>query len=129
MIYQYKYKFYLNAQHYILIDNKKGEPHSHCFEIVVDIASTQISKFTSFNEIEKLFEEILNPYQNKLLNTIKPFDELNPTIENICQYFKDSFDNVLQSIGWFLMVIEISETPSRSYIINVIEEKTTIVSN
>ena len=122
MIYQYKYKFYLNASHSIKINNSFGQIHSHCFEIAIDIASTSDTAFTSFNEIEDRIEKLLDSYQDKLLNEIPPFNVINPTIENICGYFKCIIASNLAEIGWVILTIEMSETPSRAYIINVIEE-------
>ena len=122
MIVQYKYKFFLNAMHYVIFNEKKGEAHSHCFELVIDIAAMDESMFTMFNDIEKKLDDILAPYQDKLLNDIIPFDKTNPTIENICQVFKKKFADALAPLGWALLCIEISESPSRSYIINAVEE-------
>lgn len=129
MVYQYKYKFYLNASHSIKINNSSGQIHSHCFEIAIDIASTSDMAFTSFNEIEERIEKLLDSYQDKLLNEIPPFNVINPTIENICGYFKCIIASNLSEIGWVILTIEMSETPSRAYIINVIEEMEDILEN
>ena len=122
MIYQYKYKFYLNASHFIKLNNKNGQIHSHCFELVIDIASLDTNNFTLFNNIEKKVEDILSVYQNKLLNDVPPFDTINPTIENICEYFKCIFSETLLKLGWVLLTIEMSETPTRTYVLNVVDE-------
>ena len=34
---EYKFKFYLNANHYIIIDGKEGEQHPHTWEFMVHI--------------------------------------------------------------------------------------------
>lgn len=122
MIYQYVCKFYLNASHYIYIKNKKGEPHSHCFELVVDIGTKDKTSFVSFTKIEKSIETILQPYQEKLLNEVSPFDDINPTLENIAGYFEVEFIKELTNKGWVLLTLEVSETPTRSYLINVVED-------
>ena len=122
MIYQYVCKFYLNASHFIYIDGKKGEPHSHCFEFVLDVATKEKESFVSFTEIEKSVENLLAPYQEKLLNDVKPFDEINPTLENIANYFKELFVKEIALKKWVLVTIELSETPTRSYLINTAEE-------
>ena len=122
MIYQYVCKFYLNASHFIYIDGKKGEPHSHCFEFVLDVATKEKESFVSFTEIEKSVENLLAPYQEKLLNDVKPFDEINPTLENIANYFKELFVKEIAFKKWVLVTIELSETPTRSYLINTAEE-------
>lgn len=123
MIYQYKCKFYLNASHYIVLNGQKGNEHSHCFEIVLDIATKDDNPFIKFDAIEDRINEKLNPYQNKLINNIEPFNEINPTIENICEFFKNEFVTEIEAFHWILLLIEISETPSRSFIINVVEDK------
>lgn len=123
MIYQYKCKFYLNATHYIIINNKPGRPHSHCFEIVLDMGTKDTDNFIQFNAIEKKVEDILSIYQEKLINEVEPFDKLNPTLENMCEYFKRLFFKEVKNIGWTLLTIEMSETPSRAFIQNIIEEK------
>lgn len=122
MICQYKCKFYLNASHYITIGGIKGKPHSHCFEFTLDMAVLDENSFTPFNEIEKIVENYLGQYQNQLINEIPPFDIINPTLEDIAKFFEESFMMELRKHGWVLLTIEISETPSRSYIINVAED-------
>jgi len=122
MICQYKCKFYLNASHYITIDGINGKPHSHCFEFTLDMALLNTEEFAPFNEIEKIVEGYLAQYQNQLINEIAPFDIINPTLEEICKYFEEAFLVELRKYGWMLLTIEISETPSRSYIINVAED-------
>lgn len=119
MILQYRYKFYLNANHYVVINDKRGDPHSHCFEIVAEVASIEGDKTTAFNNIERKVDEILKPYQNKLLNDIEPFDEVIPTLENICRYFKYEISKMLAEISWVLLSIEVSETPSRSFMLTI----------
>ena len=79
-----------NGNYYIL-NGQKGNEHSHCFEIVLDIATKDDNPFIKFGAIEDRINEKLNPYQNKLINNIKPFNEINPTIENICEFFKNDF--------------------------------------
>lgn len=123
LIYQYKYKFYLNASHFIMIKNKKGEAHSHCFEIIVDIALVGENSFLEFNKVEKRIGDILFPYQDRLVNEVDPFDRINPTLENMCGYFEGRIFNELKSHGLLLLTIEMSETPTRSYVINVAKDK------
>ena len=120
MIYQYRYKFYLNANHFVVINNKKGDPHSHCFELTIIVASmVDNEKTISFNNIESKVEEILAPYQNKLLNEEFPFTTIIPTLENICSYFKTVIYDTLIRMGWVLLSIEVSETPSRAFILSI----------
>lgn len=116
---QYKFKFYLNMNHYIVIDDKPGEVHPHTWEIILSVISAQ-SDMTPFANIERKMDEIMEQYQDKLLNECKPFDSIVPTVENAAKYFFRLIqDNIIQE-GWILMMLEVSETPTRSYIINAL---------
>ncbi len=116
---QYKYKFYLNANHSIMIGDKMGQVHPHTWEIMIDIVKI-IEEFVPFSVVEKTIDIVLSPYQDKYINEIEPFDELNPTLENISEYFKNRIAEQLKQEGWLLLRMEISETPARSYVIDAI---------
>lgn len=120
--YQYKYKFYLNLNHSIRINEKQGEVHPHTWEIVVDIATSD-AEFREFSKIEKKLEQLLEKYQDKYINSIAPFQEVNPTIENAAEVFAKEIRASIEEEGWLLLTFEISETPSRTYIINMVERE------
>lgn len=118
---QYRYKFYLNARHWILIRGNQGELHPHTWEFTLDTLKV-ISGFVEFHEIEELIEKELQPYQDQCLNEVAPFDIMNPTLETICHYFKNEIRDRLLERGWALLSIEIAETPTRSYVIDLEEQ-------
>lgn len=118
---QYKFKFYLNARHAIYIDGLLGTVHPHTWEITLNVIKRQ-DGFIEFNKLEKKIEEFIKPYQNKELNEEEPFDTINPTLENCCDYFKEQISNILDKEGWVLLMMEMSETPSRSYVISMLDE-------
>ena len=118
---QYKYKFYLNANHSIQMEEKQGEIHPHTWEISIDIVEIN-ETFKEFSNIEKIIESLIEPYQDKYINDLPPFNRLNPTLENITSYFKDLIEQELINLGYILLTIEISETPTRSFIINLFDE-------
>ena len=59
---EYKFKFYLNANHYIIIDGKEGEQHPHTWEFMVHIRMNG-QKFVQFDAYEKAIDEYFNQYQ------------------------------------------------------------------
>lgn len=118
---QYKFKFYLNARHAIQIAGKLGQIHPHTWEISI-ITLKLSDKFISFNDVEKIVDDIFHVYQDRFINEIAPFDQINPTLENICEVFKDKIHDVLEANGWELLKIEVSETPARSYVISLTED-------
>lgn len=119
---QYKYKFYLNMNHAIIIDGVLGNIHPHTWEITMDISSIK-EELTLFSSVEKEINTILDQYQDKFLNEIPPFTYINPTLENVCTHLCKEIGNRMVHLGFVLLMIEISETPSKAYIINLVESE------
>lgn len=111
---QYKYKFYLNLNHSVEVSGKRGEIHSHTWEIAMGIAVVT-EKQVIFSDIEKKVNSLLDKYQDKYLNSIAPFNDMDPTLENVCDYLYGVIAGELQKKGWMLLSMEMSETPTRIY--------------
>lgn len=105
--------------HYIMNDGKPGEVHPHTWEIVISVIPGQ-EQMMPFANIERKMDEIMDKYQDKLLNECEPFDEIVPTVENAARYFFHLIQDNIISEGWVLLMLEVSETPTRSYIINAL---------
>lgn len=118
---QYKFNFYLNARHAIYINGTLGEIHPHTWEMVFYVARSK-SDFVAFHELEKQVEDFMQKYQGQILNEVKPFDAINPTLENCANYYKKAIMELLNENGWILLMMEMSETPSRSYVISMVDE-------
>ena len=119
---QYKFKFYLNARHGIYINGKLGQAHPHTWEIILHVVKGK-DQFVHVDSLEKKVEQFMEPYQNQLLNEIPPFDMINPTLENCAHYFKDRLQEILNREGWIFLMMEMSESPARSYVISMIDEQ------
>lgn len=117
---QYKFTFYLNARHSIYINGVLGESHPHTWAIIINAIKMQ-KGFILFNDIEKAISKFFDKYQNKSLNDYEPFNFLNPTLENITEYFLQEIKKILHKMGWAVFSIEIMETPARSYIISLVD--------
>lgn len=118
---QYKFKFYLNANHAIYLAGVLGQNHPHTWEISVDTIKVS-DDFIQFDFIEKTVEQFFAGFQDTDINKIKPFTVTNPTLENLCHFFKNELEKILAKHGWLLTRIEVSETPTRSYIIDRSDE-------
>lgn len=112
----YRYKFYLDANHFVKFANSIGEKHPHTWEFLVELKNRN-SELVMFTDIENVFNEILEPYQDKLINKTEPFTKLNPTTENMGNYFKNLTKEKFNSLNWDLLRFEISESPNRTYIL------------
>ncbi|NCB42714.1 MAG: 6-pyruvoyl tetrahydrobiopterin synthase [Clostridia bacterium] len=125
---QYRFKFYLNASHYIYIQGKNGVKHPHTWEITLDMLKVK-EGFVQFNELESQIERFMMRFQDVTLNEVPPFDVINPTLENACEYFKDQFQEILSKNGWVLLIISMSETPTRAYVISLMNDQENMVAS
>lgn len=118
---EYRFKFYLNASHSILINGKQGQVHPHTWELTLNILVAK-KGFVAFNVLEKELEAFINKYQDRTLNDIEPFNTVIPTLENITEYFGSEIRLIARNTGGELRQIEASETPTRSYIVGYSQE-------
>ena len=102
---EYKFKFYLNANHYIIINGKNGQTHPHTWEFVFYIMKSE-GEFVLFNKFEKAIEEYLEKFQGRVMNEIPPFDTMVPTLENISDYFCDEIRSIITKLGGELAFME-----------------------
>lgn len=120
MLRMYRMKFYLNASHFIITDGNPGETHSHCFELILNIAPAGNDEIRFFL-LEKHIDNILGAYQDKVLNLLPPFDRINPTVENLCIVFSDMIKTEIAQYNVLVTTVQMSETPTRSFIVDSIE--------
>lgn len=113
----YCFKFYLNASHYVFFNGSQGEMHPHTWEFSLKLQAENDS-LHQFSDYEKALGVVFEPYQNKTINEIAPFDELLPTLENIVEIFGAASREAADKIDARLLEIEGSETPTRSYLVS-----------
>lgn len=118
---EYRLKFYLNARHYIIVDNIKSDIHPHTWEFALTIM-VQRKEFVEFKIFEQKVNELLDRYQDKIINYVPPFDTIMPTVENMVDTLAKKFYVSIKEVGGQLVRIEGSEGPSRSYILDLREE-------
>lgn len=112
----YKFKYRLNAKHSFSSDTKNIHPHT--FEILLFIESNKNGKQVASFEIDEIVEQFLLSYQNQYLNDISPFNQLEPTIENMGDIFYEQLKVILSNKEFNLIQLEISETPLRVYLVS-----------
>lgn len=114
---EYRFKFYLNMNHYIMINGAEGQLHPHTWEFTFRVLKEK-NDFMQFDAFEHFIEEYLEKYQGTVLNEMEPFDTIVPTLENVTDYFSEEIRKIIKANGSELASVESSETPTRSYIIN-----------
>lgn len=110
----YKYTFRLNASHSRL---NTDDTHSHTFEITLYIRQSE--SFSAYHETEKRIGDYLGRYTGVLLNSVPPFDHINPTLENMGEEFSTALSEILTGVGYQLVRLTISENPQRIYSVNL----------
>ncbi|WCK57509.1 6-carboxytetrahydropterin synthase (plasmid) [Aneurinibacillus sp. Ricciae_BoGa-3] len=116
---RYRLKFYLNARHFLNENGKSSEISPHTWEVGLFILKQDEEK--TFREVEKKIEAFFDNFDNQLINDIPPFNLLNPTTENIGKVFYKQLSNILSEYGRVLETLQISENPTRTYIVNEYE--------
>ncbi len=114
---EYRLKLYLNMNHYIIINGKQGETHPHTWEFSFTI-ETKSDEFVQFSIFEKVIDEFMAKYQDRVINEVEPFNVMNPTVENVAEYFANETRKLVREKGGQLTCLEASETPTRAYILS-----------
>jgi len=112
----YCYKLQLHGQHSIAIQGIQGKPHAHTWYLSIYVQYHD--DFSLVNQAEEILKQVLDPYQNQYLNSLAPFDQIDPTLENIGEQLFRQLEQVLQGHQIKIQRLEISETPVRIYVVD-----------
>lgn len=112
----YKFKFYLNARHSVTFNGKSSNVHPHTWEVVVIFGSRE-SDVVNFTTFENELDEEFLKYEGKYLNELNAFQDINPTMENIAKVLYVNVKNLINNKDLNFDKLEISENPTRTYII------------
>ncbi len=113
MLRYYRIKAYLNANHFVVFDGKKGKTHPHTWEFVATVY-TKNDSIVKFTDTEKAIMSVFEPYQDRVLNEIDPFSAIIPSLENITEYFATNISEAVKPFDFHLRRFEGSETQVRT---------------
>jgi 6-pyruvoyltetrahydropterin/6-carboxytetrahydropterin synthase len=74
--------------------------HGHNWKVEVEVLATALDKTgmgVDFKEIKKATNQVTAELDHRYLNEIKPFDEINPTAENIAAYIYKGVSELINS--------------------------------
>jgi 6-pyruvoyltetrahydropterin/6-carboxytetrahydropterin synthase len=66
--------------------------HGHNWRVKATVRATELAKegwVVDFYELGRVLRAIVEPYEHEFLNEIAPFDDLNPTAENLARVISD----------------------------------------
>lgn len=64
--------------------------HGHNYKVEVTLAGEELDGaglLVDFVTVKRLLRELTERFEHRLLNDVAPFDELNPTAENMARFF------------------------------------------
>jgi len=91
--------------------------HGHNWQVEVSVESEVLDDLgiaIDFREIKKQTKAVVKRLDHQYLNEIPPFDELNPTAENIAKYFYDEVAKLINNSNVRVSEVIIWETPRAS---------------
>ena len=91
--------------------------HGHNWQVEVSVESEVLDATgiaIDFRKIKKQTKEVVKRVDHQYLNEIPPFDELNPTAENIAKYFYQEVGALINNQDVRVCEVIIWETPRAS---------------
>ena len=88
--------------------------HGHRFKVVAKVKAKQLDDIGlayDFTELKRNLDEILARFDHTCLNDITPFDEINPSSENIAANIYEELDGKLAETPISLSTVEVWESP------------------
>lgn len=105
---------FLNGRHYMLFTDKQGQTHGHSWQFQAEVkVPVNYDSFVKFEDLDKLLNKLLEPYQRNILNEVSPFDIVEPLTENITVYFFNTLDDALENFNVHLVRLTVWENPTK----------------
>ncbi|MGH9447680.1 MAG: 6-carboxytetrahydropterin synthase QueD, partial [Terriglobia bacterium] len=96
--------------------NYKGKcenVHGHNYRVQVTVAGATLNEaglLVDFSDLRKGITELAGRFDHQFLNDITPFDQLNPSAENLAKYVSDGMTGQLRSQGLEVRAVTVWET-------------------
>lgn len=114
-MYEVSVRQHFDAAHYLRGYRGKCENlHGHRFEVVVSVRAQsvdQIGLAYDFIELKELLGEILERYDHTCLNEKSPFDQINPSSENIATIIYQELQDRLGEAHHTISSVQVWESP------------------
>ena len=80
-----------SSGHYLRNYHGKCEnPHGHNYRVLVTLAGAELDEtglLLDFKILKNLLRPVVDYLDHQMINDLKPFDEINPSAENLARYF------------------------------------------
>ncbi len=112
-MYQVRVKRHFDAAHALRgYEGKCETTHGHRYEVVACLEADRLDETGlayDFTTLKRALDAIMERLDHKCLNDIAPFDEINPSSENIARVVYEELDGSIE--GAELRSVEVWESP------------------
>lgn len=119
-MYEISVEKFFDAAHYLRgYKGKCEEMHGHRYRIVVKISANHLDDIGlayDFSDLKQHLDDILSRFDHVCLNDVPPFDEINPSSENIAATIYGELKKKLVADEVTLAGVEAWETPHQGVI-------------
>jgi 6-pyruvoyltetrahydropterin/6-carboxytetrahydropterin synthase len=91
--------------------------HGHNYKVQVTVGGEQLNStglLLDFVDLRGAIKGLVERLDHHFLNDLKPFDELNPSAENLAKYFCDELEPQVQERGVRVQAVKVWETDTTS---------------
>ena len=115
MVYQISVEQHFDAAHFLRGYKGKCEAlHGHRFRVVVRVAAAALNDIGlayDFTDLKQHLGGIIARFDHVCLNDVAPFDEINPSSENIARTVYHQLEPLLSGAPVSLASVEVWESP------------------
>jgi 6-pyruvoyltetrahydropterin/6-carboxytetrahydropterin synthase len=112
-MYEVRVKRHFDAAHALRGYRGKCETtHGHRYEVVVCIEADALDEMGlayDFTELKQVLDSVIERLDHTYLNEVPPFDELNPSSENMARFIYEKLEGSIE--GGRLRSVEVWESP------------------
>ncbi len=96
--------------------------HGHNWKVALTVRGDKLNDIgllVDFHEIKKILKEVLSIIDHKLINDVEPFNEINPSSENLARFIFDGvkaiIDKSYEGVETYAVRVWESATSSCTY--------------
>jgi 6-pyruvoyltetrahydropterin/6-carboxytetrahydropterin synthase len=91
--------------------------HGHNYKVRITVAGEQLDVtglLVDFLEVKRLMGAVIDYLDHRFINDLAPFDEINPSAENIAKYFYDRVAGGIDTNAVRISKVKVWETDTSS---------------
>ena len=91
--------------------------HGHNYKVQVTVTGEKLNPtglLIDFVELRSALQAVTEPFDHRMLNDLPPFDQVNPSAENMAKYFCEALEPVVRAKGVQVQAVTVWETETNS---------------